>query len=56
MGKIKLTPRLQSVADMVKPCRLVADIGTDHAYIPMYLVENEVAENAIASDVVDAPL
>lgn len=56
MGKIKLTPRLQSVADMVKPCRLVADIGTDHAYIPMYLVENEVAENAIASDVVDGPV
>ena len=56
MSKIKLTPRLQSVADMVKPCRLVADIGTDHAYIPMYLVENGVAEKAIASDIVDGPV
>lgn len=56
MNKIKLTPRLQCVADMVKPCRLVADIGTDHAYIPMYLVQNGVAERAIASDVVDGPV
>lgn len=56
MSKIKLTPRLQSVADMVKPCGLVADIGTDHAYVPMYLVENGVAQNAIASDVVDGPV
>ena len=56
MSKIKLTPRLQSVADMVSPCKLVADIGTDHAYIPMYLVENGVAQSAIASDVVDGPV
>lgn len=56
MSRIKLTPRLQCVADMVKPCRLVADIGTDHAYIPMHLVENGVAQSAIASDVVDGPV
>ena len=56
MNKIKLTPRLLCVAQMVSPCEIVADIGTDHAYIPMYLVQNGVAKKAVASDVVDGPV
>lgn len=56
MNKIKLTPRLQCVAEMVSPCEIVADIGTDHAYIPMYLVQNGVVKKAVASDVVDGPV
>lgn len=56
MNKIKLTPRLQCVADCVKNCKLLADIGTDHAYIPIYTVQNGLAEKAIASEVVKGPL
>lgn len=56
MDKIKLTPRLQCVAGCIKKCRLLADIGTDHAYIPIYAVQNGLAEKAIASDVVKGPL
>ncbi len=53
---IKLDPRLQLVADMVdKNCRL-ADIGTDHAYLPVYLLENNLIPSAIAADLRSGPL
>lgn len=56
MNEIKLTPRLLSVANMVPDTKLLADVGTDHAYIPIYLVKNGIAENAVASDVVRGPV
>ncbi len=56
MNSIKLPNRLLCVANCVESCRLLADIGTDHAYIPMYLVEKGIANNAIASDVVKGPV
>ena len=56
MDTIKLTPRLQCVADCIQKCQLLADIGTDHAYIPIYAIKNGIATNAIASDVVKGPL
>ncbi len=53
---IKLDPRLQLVADMVDcDCRL-ADVGTDHAYLPVYLIEQNKIEYAIASDLRSGPL
>jgi tRNA (adenine22-N1)-methyltransferase len=36
---IKLTPRLQSAVDYVRPGHLFADVGTDHAYLPIYLCQ-----------------
>ncbi|MBR5124243.1 MAG: SAM-dependent methyltransferase [Clostridia bacterium] len=36
---IKLTPRLLTAVSYVRGSRLVADIGTDHAYLPIYLCE-----------------
>lgn len=56
MENISLTPRLQCVADCVKECKLLADIGTDHAYIPLYAIQKGIAQRAIASDVVKGPL
>lgn len=53
---ITLTNRLQQVADKVPPSRCMADIGTDHGYIPMYLVEKGVVEKAIACDIHAGPL
>jgi len=51
-----LTPRLQQIADMVIPCKTVADIGTDHGYLPVYLCMKGKAEVAIASDIRKGPL
>ncbi|MDD3765661.1 MAG: class I SAM-dependent methyltransferase [Eubacteriales bacterium] len=50
-----LTNRLQAVADMVFPCDVAADIGTDHAYIPIYLLQKGIIKRAIASDVATGP-
>lgn len=52
----KITPRLKMVADLVPCCTLVADIGTDHGYLPIYLVNRGICERAIAADVNEGPL
>ena len=54
--KIELSKRLQAVADMVTAGNITADIGTDHAYIPIYLIENNIAPKAFAMDVNKGPL
>lgn len=53
---IKLSHRLQSIANMVAPYRRVADIGTDHGALPMYLVENQLASFVVASDRIKTPI
>lgn len=56
MGKIKLDSRLLSVVSLVKNGSVVADVGTDHAYVVAYLIENGIIEKAIASDINKGPL
>lgn len=56
MDTVKLTPRLQCVADCIEKCNILADVGTDHAYIPIYAIQQGIAEKAIAGDVVKGPL
>lgn len=46
-----LSYRLQQVADFVSKCKTVADIGTDHGYIPIWLIKNKICCYAIAGDV-----
>ena len=53
---MELSVRLQAVADMVTEGLRVADVGTDHAYIPIYLVEHGKNPSAIAMDVNKGPL
>lgn len=52
----KITPRLKMVADLVPQCGIVADVGTDHGYLPIYLVNKGICERAIAADVNEGPL
>ncbi|TAH63081.1 MAG: SAM-dependent methyltransferase [Gottschalkiaceae bacterium] len=53
---MKLSPRLQAIADYVQKGATVADIGTDHGYIPVYLVDNNVSNKIIATDINIGPL
>lgn len=53
---MELSKRLHAVAGLVTEGASVADIGTDHGYIPIYLMENGVAGKAIAMDINEGPL
>ena len=53
---MKLSQRLQAIADLIEKDTRVADIGTDHGYLSAYLVENSIAKNVIATDVNEKPL
>ena len=53
---MKLDSRLMSIANLVRKDRVFADIGTDHAYLPVYLVENGIISKAIAADLRVGPL
>ncbi len=52
----KLDVRLQAVADFVPENTTLADIGTDHASLPVYLVQKGTVPFAIAADVNKGPL
>lgn len=56
MTTVKLSPRLATAVDFVRPGRLLCDVGTDHAYLPIYLCETDTTPRAIASDVRPGPL
>ncbi|MCR5429914.1 MAG: class I SAM-dependent methyltransferase [Eubacterium sp.] len=51
-----LSKRLKTVADLVTPCDKVADVGTDHGYVPIYLVKENIARFCYAMDVNEGPL
>ncbi|MCL2864808.1 MAG: class I SAM-dependent methyltransferase [Lachnospiraceae bacterium] len=54
--KIKLSLRLDAVANLVSQGMFVADIGTDHAYVPIALVERGIVPKALAMDINKGPL
>lgn len=54
--KLKLTDRLLKIASLVSKGKKVADIGTDHGYIPVYLLNNNKIDYAILADVNKGPL
>ncbi|MCR4617758.1 MAG: class I SAM-dependent methyltransferase [Lachnospiraceae bacterium] len=52
----KLSPRLEGIVSMVPECEKVADIGCDHGYISVALVQRGIARSAIACDIKAGPL
>lgn len=53
---IKLSKRMKAVAGMVTTGGVLADIGTDHGYIPIALVQRQKITGAIAMDINKGPL
>ena len=56
MSELKLSKRLSTTASYVRSGAFVADIGTDHAYLPIYLVSKGIASLALASDINEGPI
>lgn len=54
--QLELTARLQQLADWVRPGAKLADVGTDHAYLPVWLDIHGRVSSAIASDLRKGPL
>ncbi len=55
MQEKHLSIRLQQVADFVEKNSFIADIGSDHGYLPVYLVAKEISQQAICGEVVKGP-
>ena len=56
---MKLSKRLQAIADLIekyKQGEILADIGTDHAYLPCYLVEQGIIDKSYACDIASGPI
>lgn len=53
---MQLSKRLEAIVKLAGRCRCVADVGTDHGYIPIYMTEHHLTEKAIAMDVNKGPL
>lgn len=53
---MELSRRLYAVASLVTEGASVADIGTDHGYVPVYLIQQGIASKVLALDINDGPL
>ncbi len=53
---IKLSKRMKAVAAMVTSGGVLADVGTDHGYIPIALIQRQKIKSAIAMDINKGPL
>ena len=56
MKPIYIDDRLKDIASLVDNCDIIADIGTDHGYLPIFLLQNKIAKFAYACDVAKGPL
>ena len=54
--ELRLQPRLQLLADLVPQNARLADVGTDHGYLPVYLLQKKYITSAIAADIGAEPL
>ncbi len=53
---MKLTPRLAKIVEAVPKSMCVGDIGTDHAYIPIELINKKICKRSIATDIAQGPV
>lgn len=56
MEIIKLDSRLLCVASLVRKGKTLLDVGTDHAYLPVYLLQKGICPSAVVCDINQGPL
>lgn len=56
MKTVKLSARMKALADMVSKGRIVCDVGCDHGFVSIYLVQQNIAPKVYAMDVRSGPL
>ena len=54
--EVEISARLKALADMVTPGNRVCDVGCDHGYLSIYLVQKKISPRVIAMDVRTGPL
>ena len=54
--KLPLSDRMKAIVDMVTRGNTCADIGCDHAYVPIYLYNEGICPKCLACDVKEGPL
>jgi tRNA (adenine22-N1)-methyltransferase len=53
---MNLSKRIQHIVDMIPECNCLADIGTDHAYVPISTTMKGISKSAIACDINEGPI
>lgn len=53
---MELKGRLKLIADLIPKGSILCDVGTDHAYIPIYAVEEGICSRAVAADIREGPV
>ena len=56
MPKNNLSKRLMAAAEECREGSFIADVGTDHAYLPVYLAREGKIRGAVASDINEGPI
>ncbi len=56
MNFLKISKRLESAAAFVRKGDVIADVGTDHAYLPIYLSMYKMISSAIVTDINEGPI
>ena len=54
--RLELPPRLRMIADQVPPGSRLADVGSDHGLLPLYLLSEGRIPSAVATELHPAPL
>lgn len=56
MRSVKISKRLEAAASFVRRGVRVADVGSDHAYLPIYLYKEGLISGGVASDINEGPI
>lgn len=56
MAEVILSNRMQALTDMVTPGTVITDVGCDHGFVSVYLVQRGLSPRVIAMDVRSGPL